>query len=221
MTTVLFDIDGTLVQTGGAGKFAIEKACRNLYGFELPETVSFLGRTDRGIAGEIFAHAGLPNDDRQWESFRAAYLSLLPEQLEACEGRVLDGVPAILGELSDRSFSTGLLTGNTRAGAKAKLGYYGIFHYFAFGGFGDLHPRRNDVAREALDAARGAASEAFSADVWVVGDTPLDVQCARAIGARVVAVATGGCDADELSACEPDELLNDLADVDRFLAIVS
>jgi phosphoglycolate phosphatase-like HAD superfamily hydrolase len=105
------------------------------------------------------------------------------------------------------------LTGNLRAGARAKLEHYGLFHHFAFGGYGDDHFDRDDVAREAWAEVQQRFRGTVSAErVWVVGDTPLDVRCARAIGAKAVAVATGWHAHEELAATQPDLLLPDLSD---------
>jgi phosphoglycolate phosphatase-like HAD superfamily hydrolase len=115
----------------------------------------------------------------------------------------------------------GLLTGNLREGAQIKLQHFGLERYFSFGGFGDVHPDRDDVAQSALDAAR-AALDGQSGDeqIWVFGDTPLDIRCARAIGARVLAVNTGVDSRDELERACPDVLLDDLSDTQQVLEIV-
>jgi phosphoglycolate phosphatase-like HAD superfamily hydrolase len=105
----------------------------------------------------------------------------------------------------------GLLTGNFQAGAQIKLGHYRLHQFFPFGGFGDRHLCRNAVAQEAAQAARGHLGPPNGAcDFWVIGDTPLDIRCARAIGARAVAVATGWHTLEQLAAEQPDDLLPDL-----------
>ena len=112
-----------------------------------------------------------------------------------------------------------LLTGNVRDGARLKLGHYGLFDYFAFGGFGDHHMDRNDVAQEALAVIHSQFNGASDIrSIWVIGDTPLDIRCARAIGARAVAVATGWHSAVELTAHGPDLFLTDLEDAGLLMA---
>jgi len=116
----------------------------------------------------------------------------------------------------------GLITGNVRAGAKLKLEHFGLWHFFRFGGFGDHHPDRDDIARDAMAAARERLDGTYDpARVWVVGDTPKDVQCARAIGAQAIAVATGVYSMDELLPAEPDVLLEDLSDLQPILDLLS
>src|SRR5205085_6726418 len=115
--------------------------------------------------------------------------------------------------------AVGLLTGNIRAGARVKLGHFGLFDYFALGGFGDHHFDRDDVAREAWDEIHRRFNGRVAAErVWVIGDTPLDVRCARCIGAKAVAVATGWHSRDELAEHAPDLLLTDLSDPQPLLS---
>jgi phosphoglycolate phosphatase-like HAD superfamily hydrolase len=145
----------------------------------------------------------------------------LPACLAQHNGKVLPGIAALLSCLRERGdVAVGLLTGNVRDGARLKLGHYGLYHYFAFGGFGDHHLTREDVAREALAVVRSHLQHPVpSEQVWVVGDTPLDVRCARSIGARAVAVATGWHSLDVLATEAPDLLLSDLSDPSRLLAL--
>jgi phosphoglycolate phosphatase-like HAD superfamily hydrolase len=149
-----------------------------------------------------------------WQRFLQDYLNLLPSCLNGHRGQVLPGIAALLQRLQGfGDVAVGLLTGNVRAGAQLKLGHYGLDHHFAFGGFGDDHWERDAVAHEALQAARSHVKATLVAtQVWVIGDTPLDVRCARAIGARVAAVATGWHSLDELASEHPDLLLADLSD---------
>jgi len=214
MKVFLFDIDGTLVNTGGAGRVAMAGAFEAIYGMcDKVEGVQFSGRTDRVIARDLALAHGFDDDDDNWSRFRGEYLERLPEALRISPGRLLPGVESLLDELADDEDSrVGLLTGNLRDGAKLKLTYYGIWDRFKFGGFGDIHLERNDVAKTAFASAKDAIGRKIApSDVWVIGDTPLDVACARAIGANAVAVATGFYNSGALAECRPDVLVEDLS----------
>jgi phosphoglycolate phosphatase len=220
MHVCLFDIDGTLLSSGGAGKAAMEAALAT--GFSVPGAsynVPFAGRTDRAIARDLFQMHQIEESTLNWKRFLSAYLQHLPACLAAHKGQILPGIAALLQCLQERGdVAVGLLTGNVRDGARLKLGHYGLFHHFAFGGFGDHHLTREDVAREALAAVRTHLDDSIQSErIWVVGDTPLDVRCARAISARAVAVATGWHSLDILAAEEPDVLLADLSDASALL----
>ncbi len=220
MHVCLFDIDGTLISSGGAGKAALEDALAEVFGIpHAIEKLSLSGRTDRAIVGDLFAMHGLANSDENWQRLVTAYLGHLPKRLQSHQGRVLPGIAGLLKTLSGREdVLIGLLTGNTRAGARTKLGFFGLYDFFTCGGFGDVHLDRDDVAREAVGAAGQRLNGSLLLErVWVIGDTPLDVRCARAIGARVVAVATGWHSPEELAAHAPDLLLTDLSDPMVFL----
>lgn len=222
MITCLFDIDGTLLASGGAGKAALESAFTKEFGVELRVQVPYSGRTDRAIMRDLFRLHDIAETAENLEKLLAGYLNRLPESLRRHNGRVLPGIEALLGELRQAPHvRVGLLTGNVRAGARAKLGHFGLYEHFAFGGFGDRHFDRDDVAREALAEVRQCVGPHCTADrIWVIGDTPLDVQCARAIGARAVAVATGLHSCDELAPTRPDLLLADLSDPAPLLGLI-
>jgi phosphoglycolate phosphatase len=219
MLTLLFDIDGTLINTGGAGGAALIEAFREDFEVENPAKVAFSGRTDRGIGTSLFGQHGIDDSPENWQRLCDGYLSRLPTHLPARDGRVLDGVLRLLDELQSlEAVAIGLLTGNLQDGARIKLTYFGLSEHFSFGGFGDEHRDRNGVARAALAAAQQHADGSFdSSQVWVIGDTPLDISCARTINARVLAVATGLHAADELADSKPDLLLEDLTDTDQIL----
>ena len=133
------------------------------------------------------------------------------------------GVLRLLEQLQAReAVAVGLLTGNLQDGARIKLGYFGLFEYFKFGGFGDDHRNRDGVAQAALTAAEQHANGSFDPNrVWVIGDTPLDISCARAINAKVLAVATGLHPTQELAESQPDRLLEDLSDTNVVLNALS
>jgi phosphoglycolate phosphatase-like HAD superfamily hydrolase len=221
MIACLFDIDGTLLSSGGAGKHAMYAAIASEFGVDkLFDGVAFAGRTDRAIGRDLFLNHSLHDTAENWQRFVRAYLDHLPNSLNSKPGRVLPGVNALLAALHLRSdVVIGLLTGNLRDGARVKLSHYAIEKYFQFGGFGDTHLDRCDVATDAV-AALSAHIQAKIApnDVWVIGDTPLDIQCARSVGARVMAVCTGFHASSELAADNPDALLDDLSDTETVVA---
>lgn len=223
---LLFDIDGTLVLTGGAGKRSMDRAFDEVFG--VPEAfaeVSMAGRTDRWLVETALARHGVTATPARLEAFRARYLALLDAAIgDAGNGRrgVMPGVPEMLAALQARAdVHLALLTGNYAEGARIKLEHFGLWHYFAWGAFGDEHADRDALARAAVAgaAARGIAL-AEPAHAIVIGDTPFDIACARAAGARVVAVATGHHGLDELRAHDPDLAIDDLRDVDAILDFV-
>ncbi len=220
MYVCLFDIDGTLLNSGGAGKAALETALQEEFGVAaIKERISYSGRTDRSIMRDLLRTNEIEDTPANMERLIAGYLQRLPDSLTRNQGYVLPGIFALLEGLTRREeVSVGLLTGNIRVGAKVKLGYFGLFEFFAFGGFGDLHWERDDVAREALSAVREHVGEHIHLhNIWVIGDTPLDVRCARAIGVKVAAVATGWHPVEELAPLQPDLLLQDLSDPEPIL----
>jgi phosphoglycolate phosphatase-like HAD superfamily hydrolase len=221
MPILLFDIDGTLVRTGGAGKTAMESGLREEFGVgAIRESVEYSGRTDRAIGRDLLITHGIDPSPANQLRLQEAYLSRLPAALEAHGGRVCPGIAELLARLHGRAdVLLGLLTGNVRSGARHKLGHYGLWDYFVCGGFGDEHYERDDVARSAIAEVRAHLGRDFdSGDVWVIGDTPLDVRCARAVGAKAVAVATGWHGTEALAAHKPDYLFADLSDAVELLS---
>lgn len=223
MYVFLFDIDGTLIWSGGAGQAALQDAMEKEFGISNPETVPVHGLTDRVIASSLFACHGIDDSFDNWRRFIAAYLRALPKKLPEREGCILPGVSQLLEQLSQRSdVALGLLTGNVPDGARIKLEFYGLYDRFHFGGFGENHHRREDVATEALQAARNHLDGQVDVSrTFVIGDTPNDVRCGRHIEARVVAVSTGKHSNDELCAAEPDLLLEDFSDPSPLLEMLA
>jgi phosphoglycolate phosphatase-like HAD superfamily hydrolase len=220
MPIILFDIDGTLVRTGGAGKAAMESALVAAFGVaELRDEVAYSGRTDTAITRDLLRVHGIDATPANQQTLRDAYLAQLPGSLALKGGTVCPGVPELLAAVAGQpGVVLGLLTGNVRTGARTKLDHFGLWDFFACGGFGDEHFDRDDVARSALASAQAhTGRDVDPADVWVIGDTPLDVSCARAIGANAVAVATGWHSLDELVGHKPDLLFGDLSDHSRLL----
>ncbi len=143
-----------------------------------------------------------------------AYLERLPAYLQKLEGNPCPGIRELLAKVKHRPL--GLLTGNVERGARTKLGHFGLWEHFRFGGYGDCHTDRDDVARSALAAVHRHVGQVPASSIWVIGDTPLDVQCAKAIGARSVAVATGWHALSELQSTGADLVLESLADHSRL-----
>ena len=221
MIVCLFDIDGTLIASGGAGKAALEAALADEFGItHLIEKLQLSGRTDRAIIRDLFRIHVIEETPENLRRLTAAYLRRLPVCLERNAGRVLPGVAELLHQLCGRDdVLVGLLTGNVRDGARVKLGHFGLYDHFSVGGYGDKHFDRDDVAREALEEVRRVLNGAADPNrIWVVGDTPLDVRCACAIGARAAAVCTGWHGREELADHRPDVLLTDLSDPTPLLA---
>jgi phosphoglycolate phosphatase-like HAD superfamily hydrolase len=222
MHICLFDIDGTLLDSGGAGKAAIETALVEDFGVEIRTQVSYSGRTDRAIGRDLLTSHEVEATDENWQRLVRGYLARLPAALSKHRGTVLPGVARLLTLLRGRQdVAVGLLTGNIREGARVKLGHFDLFQHFAFGGYGDIHFDRDDVARDALQEIHARYNGTIQPQqIVVIGDTPLDVRCARAIGARVAAVATGWHTMDQLSASKPDLLMEDLSDAEEILRMM-
>ncbi len=226
MHVCLFDIDGTLLSTGGAGQEAMEAAMIEQFGERVPITVvAYAGRSDLGFIHDIFRFYGEELNVEIRENFIAAYLRHLPRELAGRAGLILPGVVELLSHLHARHDVTlGLLTGNLLAGAKLKLASHGLDDYFDFalGAYGDDHSDRDDVARAAWQrlVERETTLQRLSPDqVWVIGDTPADVRCARAIGAKCLAVATGIYSRADLEQAGPDRLVDDFSDAEALLEI--
>ena len=224
MTHVLFwDIDGTLLTTGRAGVFALEQAARDVCGVEVDlQSMPTSGLTDSQIAARVIERCGQTASPERLGEFLRAYERHLPERLGWRQGRVLPGVEEILEDVARRPGVVSLLlTGNTQAGAAAKLAHYGLDGHLFDGGFCADTDDRDAIARRAWElAAEREGGAVVPERTYVVGDTPRDVACARAIGARAVAVASGSYGADELREAAPWLLLDELPAPDRFAQLL-
>jgi phosphoglycolate phosphatase-like HAD superfamily hydrolase len=218
MKVLLFDIDGTLCLTGGAGLRAMVRAFAETFAVDYSApSVPMAGRTDAWIVSQLAAAHGIRIEPPQLARFRDIYLEHLPLEIEKPGPRkgVMPGIRPLLDALAPRSdVYLALLTGNFEGGARTKLEYFDLWRYFQSGAFGDSIEDRNALVALALDAiaARGGPANASAEDVVIIGDTPLDVECARKAGARSVAVATGGYDVGALHAAGADAVFADLGD---------
>ena len=227
---LLFDIDGTLLNTGGAGMRAFVTAFEELYPDKVAgqggvPDIDFAGSTDSGIVMGMFEQLQIADSSEERERFYETYLGLLKANMNAStdKGSLLNGVGELLERLNgyyrDGKVLPGLLTGNNAAGARVKTDCYGVSEYFHFGAYGDDHHDRNQLGPVAVQRASDFfGRDLTSAPVTVIGDTVKDIRCARAFGAHVLAVATGSISLSELGVHEPDILLETLGDVDGVLA---
>jgi phosphoglycolate phosphatase-like HAD superfamily hydrolase len=221
---ILWDIDGTIIVSHGAGVRAMEKALTKRFGKTVDLSgIDWAGRTDSWITGEVFRHVGLPDTPQNSHDYLEAYLELLPQELAGGkQGRVLPGVLELLENLHHRQdLAQGLLTGNLKRGAEFKLTHYKVWHYFEFGAFADDSPRRNDLGPHALRRAQERHAVEFLPDrTFIIGDTPHDIECGKVIGARTIAVATGKFSVAELAAHQPTAVFADFADTAAFLRLI-
>jgi phosphoglycolate phosphatase-like HAD superfamily hydrolase len=205
---VLFDIDGTLIQSGGAGEKAFAHVCASQFGVPNgTQHLSFAGRTDPAIIREFFQQHDIKPSAENFRRFLDAYVFFLDHLLAKLDGRVLPGVRDLIREWCalPQPPVMGLLTGNIRLGARLKLGHYQLWEEFQTGAFGDDHEDRNHVATVARErGSRLLGNKLRGEEILVIGDTPLDIACARAIDAKVLAVATGRFGVEELRPHQPD-----------------
>ena len=235
---VLFDIDGTLVLTGGAGIRAMNRACEELVGHpHALDGIPVAGRTDRIILTDVVAREGHALDDGLLDRLREGYISNLREEIER-PGRtqsfeslgarggmkaVMPGIRELLEVLARRDdVLLGLLTGNFEAGARIKLEHFDLWHYFRCGAYGDDAADRNELVPFALERARRCCGlpDIAPDHILVVGDTPHDVACAQAVGATPVGVATGGFSVEQLRDCGAEIVFQDLSRTSEFLSLL-
>ncbi len=214
---VLFDIDGTLIKTGGAGEKAFAKVCATEFGIPHgTKNLQFAGRTDPSIVREFFGQFGIEPSAKNFEKFFTAYVRWLEKILAEIDGQVLPGVDALISgfEGLKNAPTIGLLTGNIRRGAELKLRRYNLWDRFTTGVFGDEHEDRNQLAVIARDlGCRLLNCDLRGEEILVIGDTPRDVACGRMIGARVLAVATGSFSMEALQEHNPTWAVSDLSSV--------
>jgi phosphoglycolate phosphatase len=182
--------------------------------------VEVAGKTDTGIVHQILRKQGIELSDENVEKFLGRYADLLERELPRRKGTLLPGVAELLVRLQGRKQNVlALLTGNIARGAKLKLEHYGIWDFFEFGAFADDHHDRNELGPFAQRRARERHAIDFLTEaIDVIGDTPHDIACGKAIGARTIAVATGNFSREQLAGHEPDWLLDDFSEVEARIA---
>lgn len=214
---VLFDIDGTLVHTGGAGIKAFAKVFQTVFnahdGFE---KLKFAGRTDVSLVREFFVYHKIAQTPENFERFFEHYVFWLDYILSHSKTEACPGVWEFIHDLKSHKNPPmiGLLTGNIRLGAEIKLRHFDMWKEFETGAFADDNEDRDLIARAARDRGRRLLGSSLRDDqIVVIGDTPFDVRCGRAINAKTLAVATGGATLEELKRCDPDWAVEDLRKV--------
>jgi phosphoglycolate phosphatase len=222
---ILWDIDGTLVYMDRAGERALLIAIKELYGRDLGQTlpVDLRGRTDTSIARDLLAFLNVPHSFEEEARFRRAYLANMPLTLPAGKARILAGIREALDAIHDHpAIHQALLTGNLREGAKLKLEYLGLWQYFEFGAFADDSHLRDELGPFALARAKEKLGIDFPPErVWIIGDTPHDIACGKAIGAKTIAVATGSFTVEQLAAFNPTHTFADLSDTKALLSALT
>lgn len=224
---VLFDIDGTLLTAGGAGRRAIGRAIEEVFGSleRHVSATSFAGKTDPQICREVLRQAGLAGATIEGQMPRLfdLYLGYLAEALpHSSSCRVLPGVVPLLEALvATQHVCLGLLTGNIERGAAIKLGHFGLADYFAVGAYGSDHADRHQLPAIAVERALARDGHRHTGkQIVIIGDTEHDIACGRSVGARAIAVATGSFGADALRPHAPDHLFTDLSDTAGVLAAI-
>ena len=224
MLLVLFDIDGTLVLTGRAGARGMNLAFGRLHGNDHAlEAVPIAGRTDRAIVIDAMRRIGVEPDDETIRALHDAYIEILGVEIHrpapGHPSRILPGVTALLDTLDRRpGVTTGLLTGNFERGAAVKLSHFDLWRRFRFGAFGDDHVDRRALVPTAIERGRAAGADVPARAVVIIGDTPNDIDCAKAHGARALGVATGPYSEADLREAGADLTLPTLEPVERVMS---
>ena len=221
---LLWDIDGTLIVSQGAGVRAMERAVVTRFGRQGDlRGIDWAGRTDTWITGEVLRQCGLPDTPENRHDYLEAYLAELPGELRSGpQGQVLPGILALLEQYHHHpTVAQGLLTGNLRRGAEYKLTHYQVWHFFEFGAFADDSPLRNELGPHALRRAKEHHDVEFAPEnTFIIGDTPRDIECGKVIGAQTIAVATGKFSLAELQLHQPTAAFADFSDTAAFIRLI-
>ena len=205
-----------MIDSGGAGVQALKDVLQTQFGISDDlRGIEIAGQTDTGIVHQILRKQNIPVDDKTTAAFLDLYVECLARELPQRKGTILPGVEELLRRLQARSQNVlGLLTGNVKRGAKLKLSHYGIWDFFEFGAFADDHHDRNALGPFAQQRAQERHAIDFpAAEIDVIGDTPHDIACGKAIGARTIAVTTGNFTRAQLAEYQPDRIVDDFSEV--------
>jgi phosphoglycolate phosphatase len=221
MRLILFDIDGTILESGGAGVRALDYAFRDVLSADnVFAGVCMAGKTDLQIVREGLRKSGLPADNGFIPQILESYIGHLKKEILKSDKRLKPGVLEALDAISllDERYQMGLLTGNFEQGARIKLGSFGLNGYFVSGAFGSDHEDRNKLLPIAVDRYRTITGMDFRlSDCVIIGDTPLDVACSKPYHAACIAVATGPYDKQSLTAAGADIVMDNLSDTEFLI----
>jgi phosphoglycolate phosphatase len=224
MKLILFDIDGTLIDSGRAGSRSLDLAFKEMFGVDNAfRAVEMAGKTDPQIVREAFLLHGIDSSDGFMPAFFETYTGFLKDCVHNAEGHVKPGIAKILACLaSQKGLVLGLLTGNIEEGARIKLERFGLNSYFRTGAFGSDSENRNELLPLAVAKLSGeSAVKVDYRDCVVIGDTPRDIACSKPYGALAVAVATGPYSAEALSEAGADAVFTDLSDTAKLISLIN
>jgi len=223
---VLFDIDGTLLLASNTNRRILVDALMAVYGTEgNARSYNFAGKMDSVIIHDVLKHAGLKDEhiSEKFTTIKNTYIDLVKKQLRPEDIQLLNGVPELLGKLSERKdILLGLLTGNFEGSGRHKLELPAINHFFPFGAFADDAHHRSKLPAIAVERAYSLTGKMFTPEkVIIIGDTEHDITCARAIQARSIAVSTGTYSAEQLKSHQPDALFDDFGDTQKVVSCIA
>ncbi|MDZ7721357.1 MAG: HAD family hydrolase [candidate division KSB1 bacterium] len=225
MKLLLFDIDGTLIDSGGAGKRAMNRAFEELYGHaEILANISLSGRTDELILQDAFQKIEQTPNPAAMSEYKKLYFQILRHEIEKpnAKKRVMPGITDLLPELKHRQdIYLGLLTGNWQDSGYIKIGHFSLDSYFSFGAFSDDSNDRSELVPIAVSRFENRTEKTIAAEhVYIIGDTPRDIECTKPHGVNSVAVAAAGYTRNDLQAYNPDFLFDDLSSTVDVLEIL-
>lgn len=219
---VLFDIDGTIMNTDGGGASSCQKALEAVFDTKVPlDDYSMSGKTDTQIVLDLMERVGVSRKETtsKLDEINVLYIDHLSREVDTWDPELCPGIVEVLDALAERDdLVLGLLTGNIVQGAEVKLNRVGLWHYFKTGAFGDRAPERKMLPDIAQKTAQELTGKLFKGkDIVIIGDTPNDVLCGQHLNVKTIAVATGGYDMETLQSYDPDYLFEDLSDIGKVV----